>query len=201
MSSTSPRQGLSKTLRSIKARFIVGFTLVLLAAVFSVSALTANLNGPLGQTAGSFTANVFSLFSGGDKPAKTADKPPVSVGDAGIRPTDQERDDAAAAMALDAPSVVFSNPAAITIPATGTGPGAANPYPSTIVVSGLPGTITNMTVTLTGMSHTFPDDVDVMLVGPGGQSAILMSDQGGGGERGGHGESVRDRGRGAMPHR
>ena len=28
--------------------------------------------------------------------------------------------------------------------------------------------------------HTYPDDIDVLLVGPGGQNAILMSDAGGG---------------------
>ena len=30
------------------------------------------------------------------------------------------------------------------------------------------------------MSHTFPGDIDVLLVGPGGQNAIIMSDVGGG---------------------
>ncbi len=175
MSSTSPRQGLSKTLRSIKARFIVGLSLVLLAAVFSASALTANLNAPLGQTAGSFAANVFSLFSGDDKAKGSNTKVDPEVGGALVTPTDTERDDAAAVVALDAPSVVFSNPALITINDTA----AANPYPSTITASGLGSSITNVTVTLTGLNHTFPNDVDIMLVGPGGQSAVLMSDVGG----------------------
>ena len=35
-------------------------------------------------------------------------------------------------------------------------------------------------MTLTGISHTYPDDLDVLLVGPGGQKVILMSDSGGG---------------------
>ncbi|MFF2291115.1 proprotein convertase P-domain-containing protein [Peribacillus butanolivorans] len=35
-------------------------------------------------------------------------------------------------------------------------------------------------MTLTNMSHTFPDDIDILLVGPGGQNVILMSDAGGG---------------------
>lgn len=64
----------------------------------------------------------------------------------------------------------FSNPAAITIPAFGT----ATPYPSAISVSGVGGTVSNITATLTGFSHTFPDDVDVLLVGPQGQNVALM---------------------------
>ena len=68
------------------------------------------------------------------------------------------------------------NTAPITINATGT----ASPYPSTIPVSGLTGTITNVTVTLNNFGHTFPDDVDILLVGPFGQNAIIFSDVGGG---------------------
>lgn len=75
-------------------------------------------------------------------------------------------------------STSFSNSAAITIPASGTS-GPATPYPSTINVSGVTGTVSKVTATLADMSHTFPDDVDVLLVGPGGQSVLLMSDAGG----------------------
>ena len=53
----------------------------------------------------------------------------------------------------------------------------ATPYPSQIVVSG-EGKVGDVNVTLTAMSHTVPDDVDVLLVGPTGQSAIVMSDAG-----------------------
>jgi hypothetical protein len=35
-------------------------------------------------------------------------------------------------------------------------------------------------VTLVGVNHTSPDDLDVLLVGPNGRSALLMSDAGGG---------------------
>ena len=37
-----------------------------------------------------------------------------------------------------------------------------------------------MTVKLNGLTHTFPSDIDVLLVGPGGQNAIIMSDVGNG---------------------
>jgi subtilisin-like proprotein convertase family protein len=69
---------------------------------------------------------------------------------------------------------VFANAAPIAIPSVG----AASPYPSGISVSGLAGAITDVNVTLKGFSHTFPDDVDVLLVGPGGQKTILLSDAG-----------------------
>ena len=71
---------------------------------------------------------------------------------------------------------------AITIPAgaPGTTTGPAAPYPATISVSGLVDSITNVTVRLNGFSHTFPDDVDVLLTSPAGQRILLMSDTGGG---------------------
>jgi Ca2+-binding RTX toxin-like protein len=74
-----------------------------------------------------------------------------------------------------------NNPGTITIPAgaptTTTGP--ADPFPSTIDVSGLYPNITKVTVTFNSLSHTFPDDIDALLVGPGNQNLILMSDAGG----------------------
>ncbi|MCK6372297.1 MAG: hypothetical protein L6Q83_13420 [Gammaproteobacteria bacterium] len=57
---------------------------------------------------------------------------------------------------------------------------AASPYPSTIEVAGLSGPIEQVTVTLDGLTHTYPDDIDLLLVGPGGQAVMLMSDAGGG---------------------
>jgi subtilisin-like proprotein convertase family protein len=75
-------------------------------------------------------------------------------------------------------SATFSNPSAITIPAVGT-VGNASPYPSTINVSGLAGTITDLNVSLLGVTHTFPRDIDVLLIGPNGNSIELMTDVGG----------------------
>jgi subtilisin-like proprotein convertase family protein len=53
------------------------------------------------------------------------------------------------------------------------------PYPSTISVSGLPA-VTDVNVTLKGITSSFPRDVDVLLVGPGGRQATVMSSAGGG---------------------
>ncbi len=72
----------------------------------------------------------------------------------------------------------FANGAAILIPGTGTS-GPAAPYPSTINVAGVVGNVSKVTVTLKNMNHTFPDDIDVLLVGPGGQKILIMSDAGG----------------------
>jgi len=69
----------------------------------------------------------------------------------------------------------FENTQAIGIPAQG----PATPYPSTIFVSGLTAAVQHVRVTLTNLSHTYPDDLDILLVGPNGQKVILMSDAGG----------------------
>ncbi|MGH2672886.1 MAG: hypothetical protein ACRDHC_07910 [Actinomycetota bacterium] len=75
-----------------------------------------------------------------------------------------------------APPIEVANASAVTIP----NDGIANPYPAPIEVSGATGTISGITVTLTGFSHAFPEDVDVLLVGPSGANAVLMADVGGG---------------------
>ena len=73
---------------------------------------------------------------------------------------------------------IFNNPSAITINDQST----ATPYPSTITVSGVSGTIAStpgsVKVTLNGFTHTFPDDVGIVLVGPTG-AALLLQDAAG----------------------
>lgn len=77
----------------------------------------------------------------------------------------------------------FVNTTAIAIPGSGTGAGTgapANPYPSTIEVSGITGSVSKVTVEIANFNHTWPNDVDILLVGPQGQKLLLMSDVGGG---------------------
>lgn len=56
---------------------------------------------------------------------------------------------------------------------------AATPYPSTITLNGAGGIIDRVIVTLNGFSHTYPSDVDIVLVGPGGQKSVVMGRVGG----------------------
>ena len=68
----------------------------------------------------------------------------------------------------------YSNPQPITIPDSGT----ATPYPSPIEVAGLRGEILNVTVTLNGFSHTWPEDVGGFVRSPDGQQIELMGRRG-----------------------
>lgn len=63
---------------------------------------------------------------------------------------------------------------------TGNGHGIAFPYPSTIAVADINGLVESIQVSFVGLKHTFPDDIDALLVGPNDQHVMLMSDAGGG---------------------
>jgi len=71
----------------------------------------------------------------------------------------------------------FWNPSPIYIPALQYVPypdsGPASPYPSTIQVSDVTGYVSKVTVTVSNMSHSYPHDIGMLLVGPG-TNAILM---------------------------
>ena len=72
---------------------------------------------------------------------------------------------------------VFTNASPISISATRE---AANPFPSKLNVAGFKqGKLLDLNVTLSGFSHTYPGDVDVLLVAPNGSSAVIFSDLGG----------------------
>lgn len=55
----------------------------------------------------------------------------------------------------------------------------ATQYPSTIVVANAAASITELSIAINGLSHTYPDDVEMLLVGPGGQKMVIQSDAGG----------------------
>jgi len=86
-------------------------------------------------------------------------------------------------------ATTFSNTAPINLP--GPGPGVPGPtrsslYPSNIVVSGLSGTVTDVNLTLNGFDcssrgadFAYPEDVDILLVGPTGVNLVVLSDVGG----------------------
>lgn len=75
------------------------------------------------------------------------------------------------AVAVPADAATYPGPGGITIPSSGTG----NPYPSSITVSDAAGAVTSVEVTLTGLSHTFPSDLVIVLQGPQGQGVALSS--------------------------
>src|SRR5436190_2128148 len=76
---------------------------------------------------------------------------------------------------LRADTQSFTNATAVTIPDSGAG----TPYPSTINVSGMAGTISNVTLVLRNLTHSYVSDIDVLLVGPAGQKVLVFSDVGG----------------------
>jgi len=51
----------------------------------------------------------------------------------------------------------------------------ASPYPSTITVSNFGGVVVKAVVTLTNISHSSPEDIEVLLVSPYQQDTLLMS--------------------------
>jgi hypothetical protein len=77
--------------------------------------------------------------------------------------------------------VTFTNAGRVTIFDNS----VASPYPSGLLVECVPGPVKHLWVTLRGLSHNYPDDVDMMLAGPGTVGGVvpavrLLSDAGGG---------------------
>jgi subtilisin-like proprotein convertase family protein len=87
---------------------------------------------------------------------------------------------AVAGLALAAPAAAatFTNSAPIAINDNG----PATPYPSEITVTGFAPTqvVTKVTLTISGFSHTYPSDADMLLVGPSGARMVVLSDVGDG---------------------
>jgi subtilisin-like proprotein convertase family protein len=81
----------------------------------------------------------------------------------------------ATAGTASAATTTFSNSAPINIVDNA----PAVPYPSTIAASGLAGNVQKATVTLHSFTHTCPDDLGVLLVGPSGAKSVLMGNVGG----------------------
>ena len=155
----------------------------------------------LGTNAVSGGANSASPTNGYGRPlACLSDAPTMAINDVSVTEGDSGNVTAAFAVTLSASSSVpvavdyatadstavsltaastVSNTAALDLPGTGTN-GPASVYPSTITVPTTTTTLTDVNVTLTGFTHTWPADIDVLLVGPTGAQVYLMSDSGGG---------------------
>jgi uncharacterized delta-60 repeat protein len=74
-------------------------------------------------------------------------------------------------------TTTFSNTAMIIINDNA----AADPYPSTINVSGLNGTVVKTTLTLTNLTHASPSDIEALLVSPDQKDTLIMANAGGSG--------------------
>ncbi len=59
----------------------------------------------------------------------------------------------------------FTSPDVITIP----NKGDASPYPVNVNVNGMTGFVSKVILTLNGLTHSYPADIDMLLVGPGGR--------------------------------
>jgi subtilisin-like proprotein convertase family protein len=81
---------------------------------------------------------------------------------------------ATTATTASAATNTYANTAAITIPDSG--PGSL--YPSPVTVAGANNGVTDVNLTLSGLAHTCTTDLDILLVGPQGQKALVMSDLG-----------------------
>jgi len=143
--------------------------------------LVATLQNTGGVTASSGAQTYGALAAGGSPVARSFSFTATGTNGGIIVATLQLQDGAnnlgTATFTFHLPGTVsFTNPVAIAIP----GQGSASPYPSTIEVSGMLGETAKATVTLNGLTHGFPDDVDILLVSPSGKKLVLMSDAGGG---------------------
>lgn len=82
----------------------------------------------------------------------------------------------AATPILQPETLAWTNEAYVSLPSLG----AADPYPSDIEVSGVAAPVQDLRVKFEFFWHDHPDDLDLLLVNPSGQNAMLMSDAGGG---------------------
>lgn len=98
-----------------------------------------------------------------------------------VLPLAEGTQDAAAGKKVKTVTKTFSSNGQIAIPDAGT-QGPADPYPTIIEVDAFgkykKAKITDVNLTLRGYSHTFPDNVDVMLA-LGNRRATVLSDVGG----------------------
>jgi hypothetical protein len=72
----------------------------------------------------------------------------------------------------------FTRATPIAVTSTMAPPTRASPYPSTLFVP-ISGTVSGARVTLTNLNSPCPNDLDVVLVAPNGQSVLFLSDAGG----------------------
>lgn len=93
----------------------------------------------------------------------------------------------------------FCNTAPISSSAGGATSGPGDPYPSSITVVGAGTSVTTVDVQLGALTHTFPDDLDLLLLGPTGARMVIQSDVGAGLDVNGLSYVISDSGATLMP--
>lgn len=95
---------------------------------------------------------------------------------------DEADTEALAAAKADAISALVctlsNNDQPITILDSVTPPTVADPYPSVKHVSGVTGTVTKVTLSVTKITHFFPKDILMVLRGPTGKTCLIMANSG-----------------------
>lgn len=95
---------------------------------------------------------------------------------------------------------IDTGPVDVDVPAGAGTSGPASPYPATRVVSGADvGVISDLSVTLNGIWHSHPDDLEIVLEKVDGPRIVLMSDACGGSDAAAFGWTWDDEAATAMP--
>ena len=136
-----------------------------------------NFNVPTDANLPSFAINDVSLSEGNAGTATASFTVTLANGGASERRVSYITGDGTAT------SGAFASSGKILVPSSGTGSSSgggapAGPYPATVNVSGLGGTITRVKVLLRGVRHSYPGDMDLLLVGPTGARIMILSDVG-----------------------
>jgi uncharacterized repeat protein (TIGR01451 family) len=150
------------------------------AGVVDTANVVASLLASGGVTAPSGSASYGPLTHGGLSVARafTFTASPSATGAiiATLQLNDGPKDLGTVAFVFNLPGAAsFANTNSIVIPEQG----AATPYPSIINISGLTGFVHSATITLKGLSHSFPRDINVLLLNPAGASTLVLSHAGG----------------------
>lgn len=157
----------------------------------AVDELNESFSIALSNPSGAVLANTLQTvtIADDDVPALTIDDVSINEGNSGTRnATFTARLSSAAAQTV---TVSYATAAGTAAPATVPGPFAGfgvsipessstdAPFTTMAVVNGVSGAVNKVTVTLTGLTHRWARDLDVLLVGPAGQKVVLLSDSGG----------------------
>src|SRR5436190_2132836 len=165
-------------------RSIANLALVAVLAAVTVAALTAAAGGPsLAATAGSSRPPALPRHGTPRAPSTTtsavmACTPGTSCNDGNACTLHDTCNAQGVCAGTLPPPTRFCSTGTVTIPSVG----PATPYPSTMSISAGPTLCAVTRFDFQGITHTFPDDLDVLLVGPSGQNAKIMSDVGGSGD-------------------